>query len=139
MWCYVVVCLFFVVLGVFLFGGVFFLLLLFFFLLFFFGGREVILSMSFLKLSFHLIVTSLLILITGNSVFAIFTLLSSLIAMSGASGCFGIMFSFTPEMYPTNLRYVELFNQQKMLVYSLSTLQPRKSRWFVFPLCNLQN
>ncbi|GFR68649.1 solute carrier family 22 member 16 [Elysia marginata] len=40
----------------------------------------------------------------GNSVFAIFTLLASLFAMCGASGCFGIVFSFTPEMFPTNLR-----------------------------------
>ena len=46
-----------------------------------------------------------LFLLTDNSVFAIFTLLSSLFAMCGASGCFGIVFSFTPEMFPTNLRY----------------------------------
>ncbi|RUS92225.1 hypothetical protein EGW08_000078 [Elysia chlorotica] len=40
----------------------------------------------------------------SNSTFAICTLLASLWAMAGASGCFGMVFSFTPELFPTNLR-----------------------------------
>ncbi|GFR68655.1 solute carrier family 22 member 8 [Elysia marginata] len=39
-----------------------------------------------------------------NSTFSTLTLLASLGAMSGASGCFTIMFSYTPEVFPTNLR-----------------------------------
>ncbi|GFN92045.1 solute carrier family 22 member 4 [Plakobranchus ocellatus] len=40
----------------------------------------------------------------SNSMFSVFTLLASLTAMCGASGCFTLVFSYTPEMFPTNLR-----------------------------------
>ncbi|KAK3792834.1 hypothetical protein RRG08_028224 [Elysia crispata] len=39
-----------------------------------------------------------------NTMFTKFTLFASLVAMCGASGCFTIMFSYTPELFPTNLR-----------------------------------
>ncbi|CAL1546071.1 unnamed protein product [Lymnaea stagnalis] len=40
----------------------------------------------------------------SNPVFAHLTLTSSLVAMIGASGCFGVVFLYTPEMFPTNYR-----------------------------------
>ena len=45
---------------------------------------------------------------TGESIPSILTLLTSLLAMCGASGCFGIMYFYTPEMFPTNLRQVQM-------------------------------
>ncbi|GFN92076.1 solute carrier family 22 member 6-a [Plakobranchus ocellatus] len=39
----------------------------------------------------------------SNSMFSVFTLLASLTAMCGASGCFNLIFSYTLEMFPTNL------------------------------------
>ncbi|GFO42289.1 solute carrier family 22 member 8 [Plakobranchus ocellatus] len=41
-----------------------------------------------------------------NPSFATFTLLASLVATLGAGGCFGIVYAYSPEMYPTNLRQV---------------------------------
>ncbi|GFO42290.1 solute carrier family 22 member 6-a [Plakobranchus ocellatus] len=42
-----------------------------------------------------------------NSSFATFTLLASMVAMIGASGSLGLMFSYSPEMYPTNMRQAD--------------------------------
>ncbi|GFN92050.1 solute carrier family 22 member 8 [Plakobranchus ocellatus] len=68
----------------------------------------------------------------SDSVYSLFTLLATLAAMCGASGSFTLLFTYTPEMFPTNVRhnsylYIELlrFSWQNSLQAEKAVFAPR--------------
>ncbi|XP_012944037.1 solute carrier family 22 member 16 [Aplysia californica] len=67
-------------------------------------GRRPTTALTFVLLSGGLLVRGILRSLDDTSVINVFILISSLVAMIGASGSFNGLFAYTPEIFPTNMR-----------------------------------
>ncbi|KAH9489363.1 hypothetical protein Btru_056470 [Bulinus truncatus] len=68
-------------------------------------GRRITTMVPFALLGISILLSGIFKhLETNDHVYNIWTLVTSLLSMVGASGSFGVVYLYTPEMFPTNLR-----------------------------------
>ena len=77
-----------------------------FFLYFSFNryGRRITTAVFFLLVAMGLLTRGIFEALTPDPVYDVIILIATMVAMAGASGSFGCVFAYTPEMFPTNVR-----------------------------------